>query len=52
MRVLLKGIHKVRYRLASGQVATYHYAGRAIRAGSIAAAALERESMRNGRRAD
>lgn len=28
MRVLLKGVHKVRYRLASGEVATYYYAWR------------------------
>jgi integrase len=28
VRVLLKGIHKVQYRLASGQVATYFYAWR------------------------
>lgn len=28
MRVLLKGVHKVRYRLAGGTVATYYYAWR------------------------
>jgi integrase len=28
VRVLLKGVHKVRYRLASGEVATYYYAWR------------------------
>ncbi|MGO9847961.1 MAG: hypothetical protein ACLPKT_15605 [Methylocella sp.] len=28
MRALLKGAHKVRYRLASGAVATYYYAWR------------------------
>lgn len=28
MRVLLKGVHKVRYRLASGVIATYYYAWR------------------------
>jgi hypothetical protein len=28
VRVHLKGIHKVRWRLASGEMATYHYAWR------------------------
>ena len=28
MRVHLKGIHSVRWRLASGEIATYHYAWR------------------------
>jgi hypothetical protein len=28
MRVQLKGIHRVRYRLASGDIATYYYAWR------------------------
>ena len=28
MRVLLKGVHKVRYRLVSGELATYYYAWR------------------------
>jgi integrase len=28
VRVLLKGVHKVRYRLADGQIATYYYAWR------------------------
>jgi hypothetical protein len=41
MRVLLKVVHKVRYRLAGGTIATYYYAS----AGSGSQPSLERRNL-------